>query len=175
MGQRFAIASEIPNLLPSVSGAFKKLLRIGWIERDGESVAHKHQQRLELRGKIHARVEDGIFAEGQGLHLVVADQYQTGFFLHDLPLLKLYGLVIPFGASRLQARALELLYDIFFGATQSSAASFTAFHIVGSQDLDVIPPALTVEVRILLYRWRKCKREKSSQQQEGVAHGGFCP
>src|SRR5581483_229404 len=41
---------------------------------------------------------------------------------------------------------LKLLHHIFLGFAQAGTACLAAFHVIGSQDLHVIPPAFAIEM-----------------------------
>ena len=104
-----------------------------------------------------ARADDGIFAERERFAFAVADEGETAILFDDLAGDEFDRLVEAVGAGGFGARVLELLDGILLRLALATAAGIAAFEFVVGENLDVIPPGLTVEMNRSLGRQTKLR------------------
>ena len=112
-----------------------------------ETIADENQRCFDLGRGHDACANDGIFAERERFVLAVAAEGQTAIFFDDLAGDELHGLVEAVNARWLRTRVLELLDGVGLRGALSTAAGVAAFEFVVSEEFDVVPPGLAVEVR----------------------------
>src|SRR5262249_51338628 len=136
-----------------------------------QTVSNENQRRFHLGCRDNASADECIVAEHQRLALTVVDEAEAAVLLDNLPRFKSYGLVEAVHACWFQASFLELLHDVFLSGAFAAAACIAAFHLVVGDNLDVIPPGVSVEVGGL----RGGKGGEFDEEQEGeqAFHGGI--
>src|SRR5208283_885507 len=112
-----------------------------------EAIADENERRFDLGRGHDARVNDGIFTEGERFAFAVANQDEAAIFFDDLAGDELDGLVETVDACGFCTRAHKLLDGVFLRFALAAATSVAAFEFVVGEELDVIPPRLTVEMR----------------------------
>jgi len=78
--------------------------------------------------------------------LALADESERGFGFVDLILREAYGLVEAVGAGGLETGFLELLDGVGLRFLEAFAAGVAALESIVSQEFDVSPPRVAVEV-----------------------------
>lgn len=112
--------------------------------RDAEAVADEDHGRFDAGCGVRAEVEIGLLAEFDGLGLTVTEEGEAGVGFVDLAGSELDGLHVALGSGGGEAEAFELLGDVGGGLAVAFAAGVAAFEFVVGEELNVLPPKLTI-------------------------------
>jgi hypothetical protein len=115
-----------------------------------KSVAGEDKRRFNFRRGHDAQPNDCILAKSKGLAFSVAKQRQTALFLDDVTRDEFYRLIETVSACRFGTGFLKLFDCVGLCFLFAAAAGIAALQFVICQNLDVVPPGLSIKVRSAL-------------------------